>query len=535
MPSSSDTLDLLIVGAGFAGLYMLHKARSQGLKALVLEAEPSIGGVWFRNRYPGARCDVESLQYSYSFDPEIEKSWEWSEHYATQPEILRYIHHVADRLDLRRDIRLNTRVAKMQFQPQAGEWRVETEAGEVLTARFCVMATGALSAAKTPDIPGVEDFAGRKMLTSNWPAEGVDLAGRRVGVIGTGSTGIQAIPEIAKQAKHLTVFQRTPSFSVPARNQPVPAERRAFWEQNREVLRAKARTMRSGTLHQMGTVSALSVSEVERNTEFERRWQFGGPGFLRAYIDIGTDIRANDLAADFVRAKIREAVNDPKLAELLTPRDYPIGTKRICVDSEYYQTYNRPNVSLVDLKANPIDRIVPAGVRLRDGTVEALDDLVFATGFDALTGALNRIEIKGGDGTVLRDKWMAGPRTYLGVLTAGIENFFMITGPGSPSVLSNMIVSIEQHVDWIAGLIGHMRDTGKRIVTAKQTDEDAWVEEVNAAADRTLHKRAASWYLGANVPGKPRVFMPYSGGVGVYRERCDAIAAAGYPGLAFQS
>ena len=525
------TVDAVIVGAGFAGMYLLHRLRVLGMTTRVFEQAAGVGGTWYWNRYPGARCDVESMQYSYGFSDAIQQEWQWSERFSAQPEILAYANWVADRLDLRRDITFGTAVTAADWDEAAHRWTVRTGGGEAVAARHLIMATGCLSTAKLPEIPGIEGFRGATYHTGYWPHEGVDFAGRTVAVIGTGSSAIQAIPVIAEQAGHLTVFQRTPNFSIPSRNMPMDAEYEGVWKSDYPARRAVARTMRTGILYGLNDVSALEVSEAERLAEYERRWEAGGTAFMAAFNDLITDAEANHTAAEFVRNKIRGIVKDPKVAEILAPKDHPIGTKRICVDTAYYETYNRPNVTLVDVRRNAIAAITETGVRLADGTEHAVDDIVFATGFDAMTGALTRVAIRGATGGTLAEKWEAGPRTYLGLCTAGFPNMFMITGPGSPSVLSNMIVSIEQHVDWVVDCLVHLRDRGLTRIEATGEAEEGWVAHNNEVADRTLYPRAASWYMGANVPGKPRVFMPYIGGVGTYRQLCDEVAQKGYEGF----
>ena len=530
MPSESH--GAVIVGAGFAGLYLLHRLRGLGIPALCLEAADDVGGTWYWNRYPGARCDVESMQYSFSFSEELQQEWHWSERFAAQPEILAYARHVAERFDLRRDIRFETRVTDAAWDDGAGLWRIATNRGESLSARYFFMATGCLSAARLPDIPGIADFTGRQFHTGYWPHQPVDFTGRRVAVIGTGSSAIQSIPVIAEQAQHLTVFQRTPNFSIPSRNRPMDDEYEQGWKGDYANLRRQARMMRTGILYGLSDTPAMSVSAEERSAEYEKRWAVGGTAFMGSFRDLLLDQAANDTAADFVRGKIREIVKNPATAEKLCPRNHPIGTKRICVDTQYYETYNRPNVTLIDINEAPITRITKAGIEA-GGVAHEFDDVVFATGFDAMTGALLGVDIKGRAGESLNAKWEAGPRTLLGIMTAGFPNMFMITGPGSPSVLSNMIVSIEQHVDWIMDCLAKMQADRQTIIEADRSAEDNWVEEVNKVAHRTLYPRAASWYMGANVPGKPRLFMPYVGGVGNYRVLCDEIAADGYRGFHF--
>jgi len=522
--------DAVIVGAGFAGLYTLHRLRGLGLSARVFEAGSGVGGTWYWNRYPGARCDVESMDYSYSFSDELQQEWRWTERYASQPEILRYINHVADRFDLRRDVQLETRVTAAVFDEATSRWAIETDRGDRVSAQFCIMATGCLSDAQVPDIKGRETFEGRWYHTGRWPHEGVDFTGHRVGVIGTGSSAIQSIPIIARQAGHMFVFQRTPNYSVPAHNAPLDPDYERRVKASYADFRRQARESRVGFVVERSGDSALAVAPEERQREYARRWHRGGLGFSATYTDLLTSKEANATAAEFFRARIREIVRNPAVADALTPQDYPLGTKRLCVDTDYYATFNRDNVTLVDLRKTPIEAITPHGVRTRDAEY-AVDSLVFATGFDAMTGALLKIDIHGRAGRALREKWAAGPRTYLGLTVAGFPNLFMITGPGSPSVLSNMIVSIEQHVDWIADCITYMSTRDLRGIEATAEAEDEWVAHVNEVGHATLYPLAKSWYMGANVPGKPRIFMPYIGGVGVYRQKCDDVAANGYEGF----
>ena len=521
-------LDALIVGAGFAGLYALHRLRGAGLRARVIEAGDGVGGVWHWNRYPGARCDVESMQYSYSFSPELDQDWHWSERFAPQPEILDYANHVADRFDLRRDITFNTRVVAATFDEAAHEWLVETATGEQVRARFCIMATGCLSATRVPDLPGLSSFAGDCFHTGAWPQTPVDFSGRRVALIGTGSSGIQATPVIAEAAAHLTVFQRTPNFIVPARNRKLDPDTVRAWKDDYPARRALAKQI--GTIYEFSPHGALDLADDARQREYQRRWEEGGVNFVHSFKDLYLDQAANDTAAEFVRARIRELVTDPEVAEALSPTDHPLGSKRICVASDYYEAFNRPNVSLVNLRREPIEAIVPEGVRTAKRVYEA-DTLVLATGYDAMTGALLAMDIRGRGGLRLRDKWAAGPRNYLGLMTAGFPNLFTVTGPGSPSVLVNMMIAIEQHIDWITDCIGHLRAAGAPAIEPSEAAEDAWVAHVNAEADLTLFPKAASWYVGANIPGKPRVFMPFVGGIGRYRQRCDEVAANGYEGF----
>jgi cyclohexanone monooxygenase len=526
-------LDVAIVGAGLAGLYALHRLRRSGFAARAYEAGSGIGGTWFWNRYPGARCDIESLEYSYSFSRDLDQEWRWPERYATQPEILAYINHVADRFDLRRDIRLDTRIAAADFDPATGLWTLSSRAGASAPARYCIMATGNLSTPRVPDFRGLENFQGRWYHSGLWPAEGVDFSGQRVGVIGTGSTGIQMIPLIARQARHLYVFQRTANFSIPARNAPMDPERERAHKARYPERRQEARLTAFGVSgYPAPERSALAASPEERRRKYEELWERGGTiGFLSCFTDFLVSEEANETAAEFVRQKIRSLVKDPATAELLCPKDHPIGTKRLCLDTGYYETYNRDNVSLVDVRDAPIEAVEPGGIRLSNGTFYALDAIAFATGFDAMTGALREIDIRVDGKQALAQKWSAGPRTYLGLAVAGFPNLFLVTGPGSPSVKSQMIVSIEQHVDWIADCLEHLRANGFVRIEAEREAEDGWVAHVNEVAEATLYPRANSWYIGANIPGKPRVFMPYVAGVGAYRRKCDEVAAAGYAGF----
>jgi cyclohexanone monooxygenase len=532
MSRGAGQYDVVVVGAGFGGLYALHRLRQLGFSVRVYEQGSGIGGTWFWNRYPGARCDVESMQYSYSFSEDLQQEWQWTERYAPQAEILRYAHHVADRFGLWADLQLNTTVEAARFDEAANLWTVTLEGGATVTARHVVMATGCLSSARIPDFKGLATFKGKVYHTGHWPHEGVDFTGKRVAVIGTGSSAIQSIPVIAEEAKHVTVFQRTANFSIPAHNALLTDETRNWWKSNYAEHRRRAREeTRTGVLGELPTKGALEDTEVDRQREYERRWQRGGTNFMMAYNDIVFNAAANDTAADFVRAKIAEIVEDPKVAAILQPRNHPIGTKRICVDTDYFATFNRANVSLVDVRATPIAEIVPEGVRAAD-KVHQVDAIVFATGFDAMTGSLNRIEIKGRNGATLKETWAHGPQTYLGLMSAGFPNLFTITGPGSPSVLSNMIVSIEQHVDFIAACLAYLRDNDLVAIEATETAQTKWVAHVNEVAHRTLYPRANSWYMGANIPGKPQVFMPYIGGVDAYRRICRDVADKGYEGFA---
>jgi cyclohexanone monooxygenase len=524
--------DVAIVGAGFSGLYMLHRLRELGLSARVYEAGASVGGTWYWNRYPGARVDIESQEYCYSFSPELDAEWRWSERYAAQPELLAYLNHVADRFGLRSGIQLETRVTAAVFDDAAHRWTLTTNRGETATARHVVMATGCLSVAKEPDMPGADSFSGRSYHTHQWPEGGVDFAGQRVAVIGTGSSAIQAIPQIGAQAEHVTVFQRTPNFSVPAHNGPMDPGVAADWAANRAQYRREAKQAGFAIRAvQQREEAALAATPEARHAAFEERWARGGFSLLGAFGDLIFSKEANDTAVGFVADKIRGIVKDPATADKLIPKTYPIGSKRICVDTGYYQTFNRPNVSLVDLSEEPIEAVTPAGVRTPKAEY-AVDAIVYAIGFDAMTGALGKIDIRGRGGVALKERWAEGPRSYLGLMVAGFPNLFIVTGPGSPSVLSNMAVSIEQHVEWISDCIAWLGDRRAGAIEATEAAQDAWVAHVNEVANLTVYPQANSWYMGANVPGKPRVFMPYIGGFPAYRDRCAEVAAKGYEGFA---
>jgi cyclohexanone monooxygenase len=522
-------LDAVVVGAGFAGLFALHRLRSLGLTVRLLEAGDGVGGTWYWNRYPGARCDIESLEYSFQFSGELQQEWEWTERYASQPEILRYLEHVADRFDLRRDVQLGARVGAAHFQEAQECWEVRTAGGDPIRARWLVMATGCLSRPNKPQLAGLEEFAGEIYHTGEWPHEPVDFAGQRVGVIGTGSSAIQSIPLIAREAAHLFVFQRTPTYCVPAHNAPLDPQVQRQVKADYAGFRARSNAQFGGANFDPNEARALDVDAASRRQVYDQRWARGGLPFMASFSDLMVSAEANATAAHYIRGKIREIVKDPTVAELLAPH-HTFACKRLCVDTGYYDTFNRPNVTLVDVGSQPIQKITRTGLLTTASACE-LDCLVFATGFDAMTGALMAIDIRGRDGLALREAWRAGPRTYLGLATAGFPNLFTISGPGSPSVLSNMVATIEQHVNWVADCIGHLQRQGASVIETTQEAQDAWVEHVNAVAGVTLYPTCSSWYLGANVPGKPRVFMPYSGGFPEYTARCNDIAADGYRGF----
>ena len=522
--------DVVVVGAGFSGLYLLHLLRNQGFSVLVLEAATGVGGTWYWNRYPGARCDSESMVYSYSFDTELDQQWSWPQRYSTQPTILEYLERVAQRHDLLRGIEFETRVTAAHFDESATQWDISTNRGETLSARYFVMATGCLSLPKQPEFPGLDQFEGDWYHTGSWPHEPVDFSGKKVAVVGTGSTAIQAIPVIAQQAKQLTVFQRTANFSVPAWNYDVTDEQQAEWKAHYPQIREQSRWSNGGTTSEANPKRAAEMTAEEREAELEKRWRGGSFEMLGAFADLMTDESANAYAADFAHRKYRERVNDPDVADLLCPKDHPFGTKRLCVDSFYYETYNRENVELVDIKHTPIQHLTRNGLVIGDIEYEA-DAIVFAIGFDAMTGPLVDVDIRGRNALELRKCWQDGPQTYLGLTVAEFPNFFAITGPGSPSVLTNMPVAIEQHVEWVADCITDMRERDLSCIEATAEAQAAWVEHVDITAHETLYPKANSWYVGANIPGKPRVFMPYVGTCKDYRERCDAIREENYEGF----
>ena len=522
-------LDALVVGAGFSGLYALHRLRELGLSVQLVERGGGVGGTWYWNRYPGARCDIESVDYQFSFSPELLAEWDWTERYAAQPEIVAYLDFVADRLDLRRDIELETAVTAAGYDEERDRWRVATDRGEY-DARFLVLAVGNLSAPKPPPFPGLETFEGEWYMTARWPGEPVDLHGKRVGVVGTGSTGIQVVTVTAAVADELWVFQRTPNYSMPAHNGPLDPDVQREVKRTFAARREMAEESEAGVPFPAPEKRAREVSEAERRRMYDEGWARGGINSLSyAFSDFHSDEAANATGADFTREKIRGIVADPAVAALLSPSHH-IGTKRTCVDTGYYEVYNRPNVHLIDIRAAPIEEITPRGIRTAAAEYE-LDVIVFAIGFDAMTGPFLDIDLRGRGGTSLRERWANGPRTYLGLTVTGFPNMFLVTGPGSPGVLSNMVVSIEQHVDWLADCIASLRGRGLDAIEAAPEAEAGWVAHVNEVADATLYPQAGSWYVGANVPGKPRVFMPYVGGCGRYRAECDDVARAGYRGF----
>ena len=529
--TAPQELDVVVVGAGFSGLYLLHRLRELGFSVKVFDSAGDVGGTWYWNRYPGARCDIPTTDYAYSFDQELEREWTWSEKYATQPEILAYLQFVADRYGLRSGIEFSTSITSARWDEADKRWLLATDGGQQLRCRYYVMASGCLSMPKSPDIEGAGRFAGEVYYTSRWPHEGVDFTGQRVAVIGTGSSGIQSIPLIAQQARQLTVFQRTPNFSAPARNGPASADRLKRLADDREEYRHAARWSAGGVPGELTDILGVTASEAVRRERFEAAWAQGELfGILGVFADQGVNPASNEIVAEMIREKIRSVVTDPGTADALCPKDHYFGTKRPCLDTGYFETYNLPHVRLVDLRQQPITSITESGIDTADESLE-FDAVVYATGFDAMTGALVAVDVASG-GQTLKEKWAGGPSTYLGLMTAGFPNFFMITGPGSPSVLSNMAVSIEQHVDWVADCLKDMREHGLETIEPTELAESAWNAHVQDWAAITLHPTANSWYMGANVPGKPRVFLPFIGGVDGYRRACDEVVALGYLGFA---
>ena len=528
-----QSVDVVVVGAGFAGLYAHYKFRQLGLTAFGFEAAPEVGGTWFWNRYPGARCDVESLDYAYSFSPELLAEWKWSERFATQPEILRYVNYVADRFDLRRDYAFDTKVIAATFDDAANQWVVTTDRGDVVRCRYLLSAVGGLSLPKAPEIEGLDEFEGRWVQTGCWPRDAVDAVGKRVAVIGTGSSGIQSIPLLAEQASHLTVFQRTPNFSVPAHNGLIDPDYEAKVRADYVEHHKRNRMTKGGVPPRINTgKSAMEVSEDERRAKFEEAWGFGTFALQSVFNDISSNPESNAAATAFVHEKIRSIVANPAVAEKLLPKTFPFGTKRLCLDTNYYTTFNRDNVELVDIRETPIERITKAGIKT-SAKDYPFDLIVFATGFDAVTGPLLALNITGAGGRQLNDEWQGGPQSYLGLMVSGFPNLFTVNGPSSPSVLANMLQTIEHHVDWIVSCIAYMEKNGLERVDADEAAQVAWAHEVADMADKTLYTKADSWYMGANVPGKPRVFLRYIGGLDRYVERCDQIVADGYAGFNF--
>jgi cation diffusion facilitator CzcD-associated flavoprotein CzcO len=528
---SSQHLDAVIVGAGFGGLGLLYRLREEGFSVRVFEAEADVGGTWYCNRYPGLRNDSPSTVYAYGFSDKVIRDWDWKSRYANQADILDYLRFVSDELDLRRHITFSTRVADALFDSAKNAWEITTSTGEKVSAKFLISAVGCLSTAEWPNINGLKNFKGEYYHTAQWPREGVDLKGKRVGIIGTGASGVQVITNIAEEVDHLTVFQRTAHFILPARQIAYDSETRQEMKRYTWSIIEGAKDSVAGLPIPQDSRSALDATNEQRLANCEVAWKEGGFKMVFGlYGDLLTNLEANDTIAEFLRDKIRETVTDPETAEKLVPKGYPFGAKRPIIEDGYYETYNRDNVELVDVKVSPIREITETGVRTSAGEYP-LDVLVVATGFDAITGSLFKMDIHTKNGVTLKDKWASGPRAYLGLAVAGLPNMFMMTGPGSPSVFSNMAVSLEQHAEWITDCLKYARDNAISRIEATVEAEDKWVDEMNAVLNATLLPLADSWYMGSNIPGKPRAAYVYLGGVGKYRELCSKVADEGYTGF----
>ena len=527
MNHHNEELDVIIVGAGFSGLYMLYKMRKMNLKALIIERASDAGGTWFWNRYPGARCDIESIEYSYSFSDELQQEWNWSNRYSDQSEILDYVNYVVKKFNLKENIVFNTSVKSATFDENLKNWIVETDS-KSYSSKFCVMATGTLSSIKQPNFDGLENFKGDWYVTGEWPHEKLDFTSKKVAIIGTGSSAVQSIPVIAQEAKNLTVFQRSPNYTIPANNRPLTEKELSNAKSSYDQIREKAKYTRAGIgYNQFEERKLLDLSSEEIKKELNNRWKIGGQEiFTAGFTDVGVNVEANKIVADFVKSKIKEIVKDPNVAELLSPED-AIGCKRLCADTNYFETYNRENVELIDLNSNPINSITENGILTKNKEFK-FDTIIFATGFDAMTGALQAIDITGKNGKKLKQVWKDGPKSFLGLLINGFPNLFTVTGPGSPSVLTNMMVAIEQHVEWISNCINFLSKSNLNEVEADELFQIEWMDHIEEVAKNTLRYTCNSWYVGANVPGKKRVFMPYAGGFGKYREKCDEIAENNY-------
>ena len=527
MNHHNEELDVIIVGAGFSGLYMLYKMRKMNLKALIIEIASDAGGTWFWNRYPGARCDIESIEYSYSFSDELQQEWNWSNRYSDQSEILDYVNYVVKKFNLKENIVFNTSVKSATFDENLKNWIVETDS-KSYSSKFCVMATGTLSSIKQPNFDGLENFKGDWYVTGEWPHEKLDFTSKKVAIIGTGSSAVQSIPVIAQEAKNLTVLQRSPNYTIPANNRPLTEKELSNAKSSYDQIREKAKYTRAGIgYNQFEERKLLDLSSEEINKELNNRWKIGGQEiFTAGFTDVGVNVEANKIVADFVKSKIKEIVKDPNVAELLSPED-AIGCKRLCADTNYFETYNRENVELIDLNSNPINSITENGILTKNKEFK-FDTIIFATGFDAMTGALQAIDITGKNGKKLKQVWKDGPKSFLGLLINGFPNLFTVTGPGSPSVLTNMMVAIEQHVEWISNCINFLSKSNLNEVEADELFQIEWMDHIEEVAKNTLRYTCNSWYVGANVPGKKRVFMPYAGGFGKYREKCDEIAENNY-------
>lgn len=530
--SKPKRIDAIVVGAGFAGLYMLYRLRELGISARVIEAAPNVGGTWYWNRYPGARCDIDSMQYSFQFSEEVQQEWTWTERYAAQPEILAYIQYVAKKFDLNREIEFNTRVEKAAFDETTDRWQIETSASDIYDARFFVLAVGPLSTPLKPNFDGHEDFKGSVYFTSSWPEKTVDFSGQKVGVIGTGSSGVQTIPKLADEAEELFVFQRTPNYVVPAQNRPLSSNEVAEIKADYPEFRRMAKQTPLAFTYPNHTDSALDCTDAERQERFEEQWKVGGLPFAAAFGDLTTNMEANRYLVEFWQSKLREIVKDPEMAEILTPKEV-YGCRRVCSSTGYYETFNRDSVTLVDVSGTGVEKFTENGL-IANGQEYDLDAIVCATGFDAITGSVTRIQITGLNGLTIGDAWSEGAKSYLGISVAGFPNMFNINGPGSPGVLATMVTGAEYHVDWICDCITWMQTNRLSRIDAEPEAQENWVEKVNEIGNKSIRSQCDSWYVGANVPGKPRVFMPYAGGFPNYVNECDQVSKRNYEGFSMQ-
>jgi len=534
--SSAENYDAIIIGAGMAGMYQLLRLRELGLSVRVFETGGDVGGTWYWNRYPGARFDSESYSYAYSFSEELLEEWDWTEHFSPQPETLRYLNRVADKFDLRKDIRFNTRIASAIYDEAENCWEVETEDGARAQARFLITGIGPLSAYTMPNIEGVDRFEGESCHTARWPHEPVDFTGKRIAVIGTGATGVQVIQEVAKTAAHLTVFQRSPNFCSPLRNSPIAPESQAELKASYPEVFQICHDSHGGFMHISDPRSALEVSDEEREAFFEKLYDEPGFGiWLGNFSDIMIDEKANALITDFMKRKIRERVNDPEIAEKLVPKNHGFGTKRVPMETNYYEVYNQDNVMLVDLLETPIEKITPKGIKTTDTEYE-FDMIIYATGFDAVTGAFDRIDIRGEKGEKLKDHWADGPHTYLGLQVVGFPNLLTLVGPHNAATFCNIPRCIEQNVEWVTELIRNMRANGQERISPRQESEDEWTKHVYETAEFSLLTKVDSWFMGVNknLPDRKPVFMAYLGGSPAYRAKCDEETASGYKGFVIE-
>lgn len=524
--------DVIVIGAGFSGLYMVHALTKSGFRVQAFEAAPDVGGTWYWNRYPGARCDSESLTYCYTFDEELCQDWTWTDRYPAGPEVLAYLQHVAERFKLRQHFKFNAKILSATYKEDTRRWEVTTTSGESVSAKFFISAVGNLSVPATPAVPGIEDYKGRWVHTGAWPDEPIDFTNKRVAVIGTGSSGIQISQSIAKTAGHLTVFQRTPTYTIPLRNMPLDPDIQRLWKSKYPDLIKTVRYSDGGLPFYVGTKSLKNANPEEQRKGLQAGWNLGGFRFMFGiFNDIGSDHDANKVAADFVREQVDAIVKDPSTAALLKPTSYPLGAKRIPLQTDYYEIFNQGNVDLVDLLKNPITQMTANGL-IAGSTEHEFDLVVFATGFEAVTGPLVHIDITGKNGQKLKNVWEDGPYSYLGLATPGFPNMFTVAGPGGPGLISNVPPTLEQHVEWVSGCINYLRDHKVDEIEASESSADEWIRHVHAEAKKTMYPYAPrSWYDGSSLTGKTRPFPIYTGGFGNYRKICDNVAADDYHGF----